>query len=66
MPECLLLATLEVKATISCLLVHYTFAGLSTLASAGLGNTMADVIGVSAASGIEVRMCVGVIVGVRM
>jgi len=29
--------------------------GLSTLASAGLGNTFADVIGVSAASGIEVR-----------
>jgi len=28
--------------------------GLSTLASAGLGNTFADVIGVSAASGIEV------------
>eukprot|EP00200_Dunaliella_tertiolecta_P004349 CAMPEP_0202354142 /NCGR_PEP_ID=MMETSP1126-20121109/9593_1 /ASSEMBLY_ACC=CAM_ASM_000457 /TAXON_ID=3047 /ORGANISM="Dunaliella tertiolecta, Strain CCMP1320" /LENGTH=210 /DNA_ID=CAMNT_0048946575 /DNA_START=304 /DNA_END=936 /DNA_ORIENTATION=- len=27
--------------------------GLSTLASAGLGNTMADIIGVSAASGIE-------------
>jgi hypothetical protein len=29
--------------------------GLSTLASAGLGNLVADVIGVGAANGIEVR-----------
>lgn len=30
--------------------------GLSTLASAGLGNLVADVIGVGAANGIEVRL----------
>jgi hypothetical protein len=34
--------------------------GLSTLASAGLGNLVADVIGVGAANGIEVRRSIRV------